>query len=150
MSVSPIPGGYHTVTPYLVLRDAKAALDFYHRGFGATEVLRLDAADGGILHAEIRIGDSVVMLADEMPDQGYVGPQSRGGPTGSLLLYVPDVDTVFAHAVECGARSVSPVADQFYGDRTGTLEDPFGHMWTVATHIEDVSAEEMQQRLGSQ
>jgi PhnB protein len=147
MSVRPIPHGYHSVTPYLVLRGARRAVEFYVRTFGATEILVLDAPDGSVLHAEIRIGDSVVMLADEVPDEGHVGPQTRGGTTGSLLLYVEDVDACFARAIAGGAKAVSEVSDQFYGDRTGSLLDPFGHMWTIATHVVDVSPEEMQQRL---
>jgi len=144
--LNPIPAGYHSVTPYLMLREAARAIEFYKEAFGATEKFRMPMPEGKIGHAEILIGDSHIMLADEFPEQGFVGPQTRGGTTVSLMLYVDDVDAVFDRAVKAGAKASRPVADQFYGDRMGTVEDPFGHVWNIATHIEDVSFEEMQRR----
>jgi len=145
-AVSPIPSGYHSVTPYLIVNDAARAIGFYQRAFGATELFRLGSPDGKIGHAEIKIGDSPIMLADEMPDGGYRGPQSIGGTPVSLMIYVEDVDRMFAQAVAAGAKEQRPVKDEFYGDRCGTLIDPFGHIWTIATHIEDVSPEEIDKR----
>ena len=147
MSVSAIPEGYHSVTPYLIVDGAEEAIRFYERAFGATEVLRMPMPGGRIAHAEIRIGDSHVMLSDEWPDMGVLGPKSRGGPTASLLIYTEGVDAAFARAVEAGATVEREVQDQFYGDRTGTLIDPFGHRWTIATHVEDVTPEEMRRRM---
>jgi PhnB protein len=144
--VKPIPEGYHSVTPYLVVRGAARALDFYKQAFGAIELLRMEAPDNRIGHAEIRIGDSHIMLADEHPEMGAKSPETWGGSPVSLMLYVEDVDRVFAQAVEAGAVVERPLANQFYGDRTGGLKDPFGHVWYVATHIEDVSPEEMDRR----
>jgi PhnB protein len=146
-NVKPIPEGYHTVTPYLIIQGAAKAIDFYKQAFGATETMRMPMPDGKIAHAEIKIGDSPVMLADEMPQMGYKNPQALGGSPVSLMLYLEDVDTVFERAVTNGAKAVRPVADQFYGDRMGTLTDPFGHVWSIATHKEDVSADEMQRRM---
>ena len=146
MPTKAIPDGYHSVTPYLVMRDAAKAIDFYKRALGATEVFRFDAPGGKIGHAEIKVGDSVIMLADEMPDMGYRGPQSLGGSAVSLMVYVEDVDSQFKRAVDAGAKVKQPVKDQFYGDRSGTLEDPFGHVWTIATHVEDVSEDELAKR----
>ncbi len=145
-SVKPIPEGYHSVTPYLIIRGAAKALAFYKLAFGATENLRMEAPDGRISHAEILIGDSTLMLADEHPEIGAKSPESWGGSPVSLMLYVENVDQVFAQAVKAGAAVERPLADQFYGDRTGGLKDPFGHVWYVATHIEDVSPEEMDRR----
>ncbi|MCC7115358.1 MAG: VOC family protein [Burkholderiales bacterium] len=146
MSVPFQPPGYHSVTPYLVVRGAAQALDFYARAFGAVEVLRLPM--GGLIgHAEIRIGDSIVMLADEM--EGYAGPQTIGGSPVSLMIYTKDVDAMFDRAVAAGATVRRPVADQFYGDRTGVLVDPYGHVWSIATHIEDVSEDEIARRLAA-
>jgi PhnB protein len=139
----PVPDGYHTATPYLIIGGAAQAIRFYERAFGATELLHLPGPDGRIAHAEIRIGDCVIMLADEVLDMGYRSPRSLGGSPVSLLLYVNDVDAVFQRAVAAGALVLRPVANQFYGDRSGTLQDPFGHLWTVATHIEDVPMEEI-------
>ena len=144
--VQSIPTGYHTVTPYLIVRNAAAALDFYKKAFGAVELMRFPGPGGKLMHAEMKIGDSPVMLADEMPDEGHVGPQTLGGAAVSLMLYVENVDARFAQAIAAGATVKRAVADQFYGDRTGTLADPFGHVWSLATHKEDVSMEEMQRR----
>jgi len=146
MSVNPIPSGYHSVTPYLIVDDAAAAIAFYREAFGATEVLRLPIGSR-TGHAEIKIGDSHVMLSDEWPEMDMVGPATRGGTSVSLVLYVTDVDLPFGRALAAGAREERAVENQFYGDRTGTLIDPFGHRWSLATHIEDVSPEEMQRRL---
>jgi PhnB protein len=142
----PIPEGYHSVTPHLIIRGAAEAIDFYKKAFGATELFRFPAPDGKIGHAEIKIGDSPIMLADEYPDMGYKSPQTLGGSPVSLMIYVDDVDTVFDRAVAAGAKTREAVSDKFYGDRIGTLEDPFGHVWHVSTHKEDVSAEEMERR----
>ena len=144
MTVAPIPSGYATVTPYLIVRGAAQAITFYQRAFGAVELFRLDGPGGTIGHAEIRIGDSPVMLADGM--DGFPDPLTLGGAGTSLHLYVPDVDAAFARAIAAGATVRRPVADQFYGDRTGTLTDPFGHVWSLATHVEDVPHEEINRR----
>ena len=144
--VKPIPDGYHSVTPYLVIKGAASAIEFYKTAFGATELFRMDH-DGKIGHAEIKIGDSPVMLADENPDMGSLGPQAFGGTPVSLMIYVEDVDTLYKQAIASGAVELRPLQDQFYGDRSGTLRDPFGHIWTVATHKEDVTPEEMDKRL---
>ncbi len=149
MPVKPIPEGYHSITPYLIIKGASAAIDFYKKAFGATELFRMpDPSGKGIAHAEIKIGDSPIMLADEQP-QMYRSPQALGGTPVSLMLYVDDVDAVFPRAVAAGAQVVKPVEDQFYGDRSGTLHDPFGHLWTIATHKKDVSPEEMTAHMGS-
>ncbi len=145
----PIPEGYHSVTPYLIIKGATEAIDFYKKAFGATELFRMPAPGGKIGHAEIKIGDSPIMLADESPEMGYKSPQSLGGSPISIMIYVADVDTVFKQAVAAGGKEQRPVKDQFYGDRSGTLEDPFGHVWHVATHKEDVSPEEMERRMKS-
>jgi len=148
MAVKAVPDGYHTVTPYLIVRDAARAIDFYKAAFGAVELFRMaDPATGKVGHAELRIGDSMVMLADEHPQMGAVGPQSLGGTPVGLAVYVPDVDARFRQAIAAGAKEERPLQDQFYGDRSGTVIDPFGHKWTIATHIEDVSSEEMKRRL---
>ncbi len=141
-----IPDGYHSVTPYLIVDGAAKAIDFYTRAFGATELMRMPTPDGKIGHAEIRIGDSAVMLADEYPERGYRSPQSLGGASVSLMIYVDDVDETFKRALAAGAKELQPIKDQFYGDRSGTLQDPFGHMWTIATHVEDVPPEELKRR----
>lgn len=146
MAVRPVPEGYHSVTPYLVIQGAAAALEFYKKVFGAQETMSFPGPDGKVGHAEIRIGDSAIMLADEFPQMGIKGPQSLGGSAVSILLYVPDVDTVVANAVAAGAKLIRPLQDQFYGDRSGTIVDPFGHIWNISTHKEDVSPEEMQRR----
>ena len=146
--VKPIPEGYHSVTPYLVVDGAADAIAFYKHAFGAEEVLRMPMGDR-IGHAEIKIGDSHIMLADEFPERDIRGPKSRGGASTSLMIYVDDVDTTFRQALDAGARTDGDmdVKDQFYGDRSGSLVDPFGHKWTVATHVADVPPEEMQRRL---
>lgn len=144
--VRPIPEGYGTVTPYLIVNGAARAIEFYKQAFGATETFRMERPDGRVGHAEVKIGDSHVMLADEHPEMGARGPQSIGGSPISLVLYVEDVDATVNRAVEAGAKLTRPVANQFYGDRTGGVEDPFGHAWYVATHVEDVAPEEMQKR----
>jgi PhnB protein len=146
MAIKAIPEGYRTATPYLIVRGAAEAIEFYKRAFGATEMLRMADPQGRVGHAEIRIGDSVIMLADEHPAMGYRGPRSLGGSSVSILLYLDDVDAVFDRAVKAGAKALRPVANQFYGDRSGTLEDPFGHVWTIATHVEDVAPEELKRR----
>ncbi len=134
------------MTPYLSIRGAAAALEFYKKAFGAKEIMRMPGPKGAIGHAEIRIGDSRIMLADEYPEIQFLSPASRGGPTVSIHLYVKDVDAMVAGAVAAGAKLTRPVADQFYGDRTGSLEDPFGHVWHVATHKEDLSMAELRRR----
>ena len=146
MSVKPIPEGYHSVTPYITVDDAAKALDFYKAAFGATEIVRMDMG-GKIGHAEVRIGDSVVMLSDEWPDRGKLGPKSRGGATSSLMVYVDDVDSAFKKAVAAGATETMAVEDQFWGDRMGGVNDPFGHSWMLATHVEDVPEDEMKRRM---
>ena len=146
MAVKPIPEGYHSMTPYLVIKGAAAAIDYYKKVFGATERMRMDAPGGTIGHAELEIGDSVVMLADEFPEMGHRSPKTLGGTAVSILLYTENVDAVFKRALDAGAKQVRPVENQFYGDRMGTLEDPFGHLWSVATHVEDVAPDEMQRR----
>ena len=147
MAVKSIPEGYSTVTPYLIVHDAAGALEFYKKAFGATELMRFGGPGGKIGHAEIQIGTSRVMLADEHPEMGALSPRTIGGSAGGLALYVEDVDARFQQAVAAGGKVLRAVADQFYGDRSGTLEDPFGHKWTLATHKEDVSPEEMHRRM---
>jgi PhnB protein len=144
--VNPIPEGFHTATPYLIVKGAARAIEFYKKAFGATELMRMTQPDGRIGHAEIKIGDSPIMLADEFPEMGSRSPESLGGSPVSVLLYVQDVDAVFKQAVAAGAKVTRPVKDQFYGDRSGGVTDPFGHQWYVATHKEDVSPEEMHRR----
>jgi PhnB protein len=144
--VKPIPEGYHSVTPYLVVDGAAGAIEFYKKVFDATEVMRMPAPGGKVGHAEIRIGDSLVMLADEYPDMGARGPRAFGGSPVTLHLYVADVDAVARQAVAAGAKERRPVRDEFYGDRTGTFEDPFGHVWHVATRKEDLAPDELKRR----
>jgi PhnB protein len=147
MAVKPIPDGYHTVTPYLIVKGAANALEFYKKAFGAIELFRMPGPDGCVGHAEIKIGDSPIMMADEHPQMGYRGPQSLGGTTVSICLYVDNVDARFNQAVAAGATVFRPVQDQFYGDRSGTVTDPFGHVWTIATHKEDLTPEQVHQRM---
>jgi len=146
MATKAIPDGYHSVIPYLIVKGAVDAIDFYRHAFGAVEQMRMPAPDGRIGHAELRIGDSVIMLADEHPEMGHHSPQSLGGAGVSLLIYIDGVDEVFKRAVANGAKELQPVKDQFYGDRSGTVQDPFGHRWTLATHIEDIPPDEMRRR----
>jgi PhnB protein len=145
-AVKPKPEGYHTATPYLVIKDAARAIEFYKRAFGATEIVRMADPGGRIMHAEIRIGDSPIMIGEEMPERGARSPESLGGSPVSIFLYVDDVDALSTQAVSAGAKVLMPVQDQFWGDRYGKLVDPFGHRWDVATHKEDVSPEEMRIR----
>lgn len=145
-AIKPIPDGYHTVTPYLIVQGGAAAIDFYKKAFGAIELFRMAQPDGRIGHAEIKIGDSPIMLADEYPEMKYLGPKTLGGSPVSILLYVEDVDTVYDQAIAAGGKQDRPVEDKFYGDRSGSLIDPFGHVWHIATHKEDVTPEEMDKR----
>jgi PhnB protein len=149
MAVKPIPDGYQTVTPYLIVSGAAKALEFYKKAFGAKERMRLASPDGKIGHAEIQIGDSVVMLADEFPQMGAKSPQTIGGTPVGICVYVEKVDAVFQQALAAGGKEERAVKDQFYGDRSGTFIDPFGHKWTVATHIEDVTPEEIGKRMAA-
>ncbi|MBT2510500.1 VOC family protein [Streptomyces sp. ISL-98] len=146
MTVQPIPEGYPRVTPYLCVDGAAAAIDFYVSVLGAEERMKMPAPGGKIGHAELALGNAVIMLADEYPDMGFRSPKAVGGTPITLHVYMEDVDTVFAKALARGAKELSPVKDEFYGDRTGQLEDPFGHRWSIASHIEDVPAEEMEKR----
>ena len=145
--VKSIPEGYHTVTPYLTLNDAASALEFYKRAFGAQVLVRMADPNGKIGHAEIKIGDSMIMLGDEMPGMGDKSPQSLGGTTSGIMLYVDDVDAVFQQAVAAGAQVEAQLATQFWGDRYGKLKDPFGHSWSIATHVEDVAPAAMKKRI---
>ena len=147
MNVKPIPDGYSSVTPYLVVTGAARALDYYKMAFDAQELMRMPGPDGKIAHAEMQIGDARVMLADEMPAMGHQSPQTLGGSGVGLMLYVTDVDRIFHKAVSAGGTVKQSLTNQFYGDRSGTVTDPFGHVWTIATHIEDVSEEEMARRM---
>lgn len=145
--VKPIPEGYTAITPYLIIRGAAAAIDFYKKAFGATEIMRMPQPDGRIGHAELKIEGSYIMLADEFEEMGHVSPKTLGNSPVSMLLYVENADATFARAVSLGSKVIKPLQDQFYGDRSGFLEDPFGHRWSIATHIEDVSLEEMERRM---
>ncbi len=144
--VKPMPEGYHSVTPYLAVRDAARAIEFYQQAFGAKEIFRMNSPDGKVGHAELRIGDSVVMLSDENPQAGCVSPSSLKGTTVTLFLYVENVDSIFQQAINAGATVVMPVANMFWGDRHGQVSDPFGHRWSLATHQEDVSPEQLAER----
>ncbi len=145
-NVKPIPDAYRGATPYLCVDGAAKAIDFYKKAFGATETMRMAHPSGKIGHAEIKIRDAMIMLADEFPEMGHVSPKNLGGSPVSILLYFEDVDSVARRAVGAGAKVVSPIEDKFYGDRMGKLEDPFGHFWFIATHKEDVSDEEVRRR----
>ncbi|MFB3818904.1 MAG: VOC family protein [Candidatus Methylomirabilales bacterium] len=146
-SAKPVPAGHRTVTPYLTVKNGAKALEFYKKAFGATETFKLMMPDGRLGHGEIRLGDSLIMLSDEFPEHGGASPERLGGSPVSIHLYVEDVDAFFNRALAAGAKQRKPVMDQFYGDRSGQLEDPFGHLWWVATHKEDVPMEELQKRL---
>lgn len=147
--VKPIPEGYHSITPYLIIKGCAEAIEYYKKAFGAKEVMRMDMPGGKIGHAELLVGNSHIMMADEFPEMGHRSPQTLGGTSVGLALYVEDCDAVFNQAVNSGGKVLKPLQDQFYGDRSGTLEDPFGHQWTVCTHIEDVSPEEMEKRMAA-
>lgn len=146
-TVKAIPEGYHSITPYLFIRGADKAIDYYKNVFGAKERMRMPGQKGQVMHAELEIGDSVLMLAEENPQIGANSPQTIGGTPSTLHVYVQDVDATTNKAVKAGAKLVREVKDQFYGDRSGSIRDPFGHLWSIATHIEDVSPEEMQRRM---
>ena len=146
-SVKPIPEGFHTITPSLIVRDAAKAIDFYKKALGAEELVRMPSPDGKILHAELKIGDSIIFLSDEMPHSPAKSPQTLGGVTGVLNLYVHDVDKSFQRALDAGAKVAMPVADQFWGDRYGSLTDPFGYTWGLGTHKEDLNPQQMQERM---
>jgi PhnB protein len=146
MTVRPIPDGFHTATPHLVVKDVSRAIEFYKEAFGATELMRLTDPSGIVAHAEIEIGDSRIMMAEEVPDWGNYGPESLGGSPVRIHLYVEDVDALANQAVAAGAKVLIPVDDQFYGDRAGRLSDPFGHIWIIATHKEDMSLDQMRER----
>jgi PhnB protein len=148
-NVKPIPEGYHSVTPYLVVKGAAKAIDFYKKAFGAKELFRMEGPGGTVAHAEIEIGDSRLMLADESPQMGYSGPEPGSRSSVGLMIYVEDVDKIAAQATAAGIKTEREVQDQFYGDRSGNFVDPFGHRWTIATHKEDVSKEEMDRRMAS-
>ena len=145
--VKPIPDGYHTLTSYLIADNAAKALDFYKKAFGAKELFRMAGPDGKIAHSELKIGDSKIMVGDESPQMGALGPKSIGGSPVTLMLYVKDVDKLFTQAVAAGAKETRPVMNQFYGDRSGSLEDPFGHKWVISTRVENVSPKEMDKRM---
>jgi PhnB protein len=148
-NVRPVPENYHAVTPYLFVKGATRAIDFYKNVFGATEIMCMPGPDGQIMHAELKIGDSIVMLSDEHPQMNAVSPQALGGSPVLLHVYMPDVDAVVQKATGAGAKLLQPVRNQFYGDRSGTITDPFGHMWSIATHVEDVSPEDLQRRVAA-
>lgn len=145
-SPKPIPEGFHTITPALVVRDAAKAIDFYKKALGAQELMRMPSPDGKILHAELKIGDSIIFLSDEMPQSPVKAPQTLGGSTGVLNIYVEDVDKTFKQAVDAGGKVTMPVADQFWGDRYGSVVDPFGHAWGIGTHKEDLSPHQIEER----
>lgn len=144
-----IPDGYYSLTPYIVIKGAAEALEYYKAVFGATEVLRMPGPGGRIMHAEVKIGNSILMLADENPERGAFSPSTTGQATSSIMFYTDDVDATFARAVSAGAKADQPPTDMFWGDRMANITDPFGHMWGIATHKEDVSPEEMQRRMSA-
>lgn len=143
-SVKPVPDGFHTATPSMVVRDAAKAIDFYKQVFGAEERMRMPGPDGKIIHAEIKIGDSIIFLSEEIPNMGGKSPQSVGAYTGGIYIYVPNVDEIHQRAVDAGAKSAGPVSDMFWGDRLGHFVDPFGHAWSVSTHVADLTEKEME------
>jgi len=147
MTVSAIPEGFHSLTPYLIVKDANSALTFYQKAFNATAELELNTPDGGVAHAELKIGNSYLMLTEEYPDMGFVGPQTLGGAGVSIMLYTEDAESLYEQAIEQGCEVVRPMMDQFYGDRAGTLKDPYGHVWTVGMHVEDLTQEELVKRM---
>ena len=149
-AAKPIPEGMHSRTPHLICANAAAAIDFYKKAFNAVETVRLPGTDGKLMHAAVRIGDSALMLVDEMPQWGAIGPLSRGGTSVTIHLYVPNVDATVAQAVAAGAKVTMPVSDMFWGDRYGQIEDPFGHRWSVATHTRDLSADEIRAGMAAQ
>jgi PhnB protein len=149
MSVKAIPDGYYSLTPYLVCKGAAKAIEFYAKVFGAQEMVRMPGPHGSIAHAEVKIGNSMLMLADENPERGHLSPESIGGSASSIMFYTDDVDQVFKRAVAAGAKAEMPPADMFWGDRMGNIVDPFGHKWAIATHKEDVSPEEMEKRMAA-
>lgn len=149
MAVKPIPEGYHSITPYLIVDGAARAIEFYKIAFGAKEIMRIPGPNDRVMHAELTIGDSIIMLADEPENGARKSAQSLGDSPVGLMVYLEDVDKAFARALSAGAKETRPVQDQFYGDRSGNLVDPFGHVWTVATHVEDVTEEEMQRRMAA-
>ena len=149
MPVKPIPDGYHTATPYLIVKGAADAIEFYKQAFGAAELFRVPGPDGVLMHAEIKIGDSIIMLADEFPQMDALSPKTIGGSPVGLMLYLANVDEVFHRAIAAGAKENRPVQNQFYGDRSGTVEDPFGHKWTIATHVEDLTPAEIEHRMAA-
>ncbi len=146
MPVNAVPNGYHSIIPYLSVNGAAKAIEFYKKVFGATELVRMGGPDGKVGHAELKIGDAHIMLADEHPEMGFRSPKAFGGSPVNILVYLPDVDKAVERAVAAGGKLERPVKDQFYGDRSGQVVDPFGHVWTIATHIEDVSPQEMKKR----
>lgn len=148
--VQPIPEGYTTVTPYLIVRDAAKAIEFYKKALGATEITSVPDANGKIGHAELQIGNARIMLADEAPERGYKSPQTFGGSPVSIVLYVESCDAAYAQAIAAGGKSLRPPTDQFYGDRSSGVEDPFGFQWHISTHVEDVSMDELERRMQKQ
>lgn len=149
MSVKAIPDGYYSLTPYLVCRGAAKAIEFYAKAFGAQEMVRMPGRHGSIAHAEVKIGNSMLMLSDENKERGQLSPESIGGTACSIMFYADDVDAVFTRAIAAGAKAEMPPADMFWGDRMGNLVDPFGHKWAIATHQEDVSPAEMEKRMAA-
>ena len=147
MSVNPIPEGFHSLTPYLVAKNAKQALEFYQQAFNADVMLALFTPDGNVAHAELKIGSSNFMLTEEYPDMGFVSPETLGGAGISIMFYTEDVDAMFAQAMGAGCTELRPIVDQFYGDRAGTLRDPFGHVWTIGTHKEELTEQELNSRM---
>ena len=146
-ATKPIPEGYHTATPYLIAKDAAGALEYYKKAFGAKELMRYADPSGKVMHAEIKIGNSIIMLGEEMPEMGYKGPLTIGGSPVGIMLYVEDVDAWYPRALAAGGKELRPLQDQFYGDRSGTYQDPYGHVWTLSTHKEDVAPDEMDRRM---
>jgi len=147
MNIKPIPDGYHTLSPYLIVRGASEALEFYKKAFGATELMRLNMPDGKIAHGEFKIGDSIFMISDESPECHSTSPEALGGSPVTLHLYVTDADATFADAIKAGAKETMPIGNQFWGDRMGGVVDPFGHRWLLATHIEEVDPSELESRM---